>query len=78
MVWLQKKIQKRNVFKEIVCPIETGQCSTIPISKDSRLCHFYSYDAIENEKHFVLECLESVFYITPLEVSFHYYFRMYY
>ena len=27
----------------------------ISISRDSRLCHFYSYNAIENEAHFVLE-----------------------
>ena len=29
---------------------------TIPISRDTKLCHFYSYDAVENEAHFVLEC----------------------
>ena len=27
----------------------------IPISRDTKLCHFCSYYAIENEAHFVLE-----------------------
>jgi hypothetical protein len=29
---------------------------SIPLSGDTRLCHFCSYDAIENEAHFMLEC----------------------
>ena len=29
---------------------------TIPISRDDRLCHFSSYDVVENEADFVLEC----------------------
>ena len=36
--------------------IEIGQWMTIPISRDTRLCHFCFYDTIENEPHFVLEC----------------------
>ena len=36
--------------------IETKQWMTIPISRDTRLCHFCSYIAIENEAHFMLEC----------------------
>ena len=28
----------------------------IPISIDTRLCHFCSYNAVENEAHFMLEC----------------------
>ena len=36
--------------------IEIGQWTTIPISRDIRLCHFFSYNAFENEVHFVLEC----------------------
>ena len=35
--------------------IEIGQWLTIPISRDNRLCHFYSYNVVENETHFVLE-----------------------
>ena len=36
--------------------IEIGRWSTIPIARDNRLCHFCSYDIVENEAHFVLEC----------------------
>ena len=36
--------------------IEIGRWSTIPISRDNRLCHFCSYNVVENEAHFVLEC----------------------
>jgi len=36
--------------------IETGRWSTIPISRDKRLCNFCSYNVVENEAHFVLEC----------------------
>ena len=38
--------------------IEIGQWSTIPISRDTSLCHFcyYSLIRLENEAHFVLEC----------------------
>ena len=36
--------------------IETWQWSTIPISRDTRLCHLCSNHTIENEAHFVLEC----------------------
>ena len=30
--------------------------ATIPISGDTRLCHFVSYNAVENEVRFMLEC----------------------
>jgi hypothetical protein len=36
--------------------IETRQWTNIPISRDNRPCHFCSYNAVENEAHFVLEC----------------------
>ena len=36
--------------------IETGQWTTIPNSRNTRLCHLISYNAVENEAHFVLEC----------------------
>ena len=47
--------------------IETGQWSSVPISRDNVVCHFYSCNAIEIEAHFVFKCP----YITPLEISFH-------
>ena len=37
-------------------PIIIGQWMIIPISRDARLCHFYSCNAFENEAHFMLEC----------------------
>jgi hypothetical protein len=39
--------------------IEIGRWTTIPISKDTRLSlyHFCSSNAVEQEAHFVLECL---------------------
>ena len=36
--------------------IETGRWTIIPISIQTGLCHFCSYNAIENEAHLVLEC----------------------
>ena len=33
-----------------------GRWSTNPIFRDTRLCHFFSYNVIGNEAHFVLEC----------------------
>jgi hypothetical protein len=36
--------------------IETGRWSIIPISRDTGLCHFCSYNTVENEAHYVLEC----------------------
>ena len=35
---------------------EMGWWSTIPIYIDTRLCHFCSYNEVENGAHFVLEC----------------------
>ena len=35
---------------------EIGRWSTIPIFRDTSLCHFCSYNVVENEAHFVLEC----------------------
>ena len=36
--------------------IETRRWSIIPISRDTKLCYFYSYSAVENEAHFMLKC----------------------
>ena len=36
--------------------IEPHQCTSTPISRDTRLCHFCSYNVVENEAHFVLKC----------------------
>ena len=36
--------------------IEIGRWTTIPSSRDTRLCHFWSHNVVENEAHFVLEC----------------------
>ena len=36
--------------------IEIGQCSTIPISSNNRLWHFFSYNVVESEAHIMLEC----------------------
>ena len=51
--------------------IKNGRWTSSPISRGTRLCHFCSYNAIENEVHFVLEFP----YIIPLEISFHHYLR---
>ena len=37
--------------------IEIGQWTIIPTSRDTRLCHFCSCNAVENETHFMSECL---------------------
>ena len=52
--------------------IEIGQWTTIPISRDTRLCHFCSYDVVEM-RH--VSCW-SVPYTTALEINFHCYLRM--
>ena len=36
--------------------IETRQWSTTPMPRENRLCHFCSYNVVENEAQFVLEC----------------------
>ena len=36
--------------------IETWQWMSIPICRDTRLCHFCSYGEIKNKAHFMLEC----------------------
>ena len=36
--------------------IETRRWTIIPISRDTRLCRFCSFNVVENEAHFVLEC----------------------
>ena len=36
--------------------IEIRWWSTIPISRENKLCHFCSYNIVESEAHFVLEC----------------------
>ena len=35
---------------------QVGQWSIVSIFRDSRICHFSSYNAIENEARFVLKC----------------------
>ena len=41
--------------------IEIGRWIYIPISRDTRLCHYWSCNVVENEAHFVL----NVPYTTP-------------
>ena len=36
--------------------IETNRWLTIPISRDTNLCHLCSYNAVDNEAYVVLEC----------------------
>jgi hypothetical protein len=36
--------------------IEIGQWTIIPIFRDTKRCHPFSYNAVENLAHFVLEC----------------------
>ena len=36
--------------------INIGRWTTIPISRETTLCHFWSCNALENEAHFVMEC----------------------
>ena len=52
-----------NTLKHILA-IETGRWSTIPFSKDSWLCHFFSFNMVENGSCFVL----IVPYIITLEI----------
>ena len=37
-------------------PLKIGRRSTLPTSRDNRLCHFCSYNKVENEVDFVSEC----------------------
>jgi hypothetical protein len=37
-------------------PLKLDDGRVIPVSRDTRLCHFCSYNVIENEAYFVLEC----------------------
>ena len=53
--------------------IVTWRWTTIPISADTKLSHFCSYNAVENETHSVLEC--SLYNITLLEIGFHHYLK---
>lgn len=46
----------KGLLQQCVLSIEIGQCLTISISRDNKLCHFCSYNAIENEAHFMSEC----------------------
>ena len=46
--------------------IEIGQCLVIPISRDNKLCHFCSYDVVENDSL----CARVSLYITSLDISF--------
>ena len=52
--------------------IETRRWSTISISRYNRLCHFCSYNVVENEAHFVLKCA----LYNPIRVKFPSYLRM--
>ena len=36
--------------------IDVRQCLTIPFSRDNRVCHFFSYNVVENEAYFVFGC----------------------
>ena len=45
---------------------EIGRWLTLPINRDTRLCHFCSYSAVDNEAHVVLKCSLS-------EITFHHY-----
>ena len=36
--------------------LRSSTCHEIGMMDDTRLCHFCSYNAIENEAHLVLEC----------------------
>ena len=36
--------------------IETGRWTITPISRDTKVCHFFSHIAVENEAHFALVC----------------------
>ena len=48
--------------------IQVGRWMTIPISRDTTLRHFCSYNVLENEAHFMLEC-------PSLEISFHHFWE---
>ena len=53
------------------CAIEIGRWMTIPISRDTRPCHFAS---IIKVKVMHILCW-NVTYINPLEISFHHYLK---
>ena len=54
--------------------IETTKWSTIPIQGEKKLCHFYSYNVVENEAHFEMKC--PLYNIT--ELAFFPCFKIYY
>ena len=52
-----KKLYKHSDMYCYMCGLlEIGWWTMTPICKDTRLCHFCSYNAVENEASFVLEC----------------------
>ena len=51
--------------------IEIGRWIIIPISRDTRLCNFCSYNGIEMSH---ISCW-NVPYITPLQINFHHYVK---
>ena len=52
----QRKIIVVYCTSNHILAIETRRCTVILVFRDTRLCHFCSYDAIENEARYVLEC----------------------
>jgi hypothetical protein len=52
----QRKIIVAYCTSNPLLAIEIGRWMSIPVSRDTKLCHFCSYNAIEIEAHFVLEC----------------------
>ena len=51
----QRKIVATYRTSNHTVDIEIRRWSTIPIFRDTRLCHFCSYNVVENEARFVLE-----------------------
>ena len=52
----QRKIIVVYCTSNHILAIESRRCTVIPVSRDTRLCHFCSYDAIVNGALYVLEC----------------------
>ena len=51
------KIQVVYMHANAALAIETYWCLITPIPGDNILCHFWSYNVIENEAHFMLDYL---------------------
>jgi hypothetical protein len=52
----QRKIFVVYCTSNHILAVENARWLTIPICRDTRPCHFCSYNAVENETHFVLGC----------------------